>query len=267
MWRLYIAFTYLMWVFVWMCICICVCVPLLLNGAPQKFFSLKFVEDLKGEFTNFHRGSWRFVSMRGTQITWFRACGNYQTSSDDEKKKRERLRGERPLLNMMKWLRPFCNFIYLNKCTTAFSVKHALLGSAPLYLCWEREKREKLRDKSFCQPRTIENRDLSNFQEINFVFVLNFWGELRQCRTKWNQDTLCIYICVIFCIQDTLIYVYVFCIYIEAGFRIRSDIDRIQNQPPRTNPRRTQDFFLAGSGSMIFSRPDPDPLSWLIFFS
>ena len=65
---------------------VCVCVPLLLNGAPQKFFSLKFVEDLKGEFTNFHRGSWRFVSMRGTQITWFRACGNYQTSSDDEKK-------------------------------------------------------------------------------------------------------------------------------------------------------------------------------------
>ena len=95
MWRIYVyvEITHCFHIFyVGFCVDVymylCVCVPLLLNGAPQKFFSLKFVEDLKGEFTYFHRGSWRFVSMRGTQITWFRACGNYQTSSDDEKKAR-----------------------------------------------------------------------------------------------------------------------------------------------------------------------------------
>ena len=129
-----------MWVFVWMCICICVCVPLLLNGAPQKFFSLKFVEDLKGEFTNFHRGSWRFVSMRGTQIT-SKPVGTTNLCQMT-KKKRERLRGERPLLNMMKWLRPFViSFtstnvqLLKNRYSKQILVKHALLGSALLYLC------------------------------------------------------------------------------------------------------------------------------------
>ena len=46
-----------------------------LDLAILKFNPMSRTSSLKREFTNFHQGSWRFVSMRGSQIIRSWACG------------------------------------------------------------------------------------------------------------------------------------------------------------------------------------------------
>ena len=55
---------------------------------------------LKGEFDNFHQGSWRFVWTRGSEMTRSRACGSYLTPSNDVK---GRDKGDRFIMFIKGW--------------------------------------------------------------------------------------------------------------------------------------------------------------------
>ena len=47
-----------------------------LTHLPINLSLLYLFDTIMGEFTNFHKGSWRFVSMRGTQINRSRPSGS-----------------------------------------------------------------------------------------------------------------------------------------------------------------------------------------------